>query len=166
MQVSRWLCDTAARVGQMFMDTLVITPLHNLYFRGPQLNGYGFWGGATAETVCAALLPGSQASFWAAHAHECDALLSQRFDAFCVAVQTVVYMLFMFKLIHCFTFHWLVVQPTLMRLERLLARRNVSPTMWNDMPIMQVKTTGESKTQVAMEPAMFSSSKQTAPSVR
>jgi hypothetical protein len=166
MQVSQWLLDLARHASQTLLNVLVVAPLNSLYFRGPQLNGYGFWGGATAETICAAMLPGSQASFWAVHADECHALLYQRFDSFCVAVQTVVYMLFMFKLIHCFTFHWLVVRPTLVRLERLLARKNVSPTMWNDMPIMQVTTTGESKTHVATEPAMFSSSKHTAPSVR
>lgn len=146
-----------------FVSQFMIAPLHALYFRGPTLNGFGFWGGAAPETICAGLLPGSQASFWSLHMNECHVLLTQRFDAFYVAIQTCFYVFFILKLVQCLTFHWLVVQPALGRLERLLSRKNVSPTSWNDIPATHVTTNGAINTHVAAAPIMFSSTQQTAP---
>ena len=146
------------------VNTFIISPLSALYFRGPTFNGYGFWGGAAPETICASLLPGSHASFWAQHMDECHVLLSQRFDAFQIAAQTCFYVFFMLKLVQCVTFHCLVVQPALGRMEQLLLRKNVSPTTWNDMPTTHVTTSGAIKAQVAAGPIMFSTKQQTAPS--
>lgn len=144
------------------LNKVFVAPLHALYFRGPTFNGFGFWGGASPETICASLLPGSLASFWAMHMDECDVLLLQRFDAFQVAVHTCLYVFFMFKILQCLAFHCFVVQPALGRIERLL-RKNVSPTMWNDMPPTHVMTSGAMSAHVADGPIMFSSKQHTAP---
>ena len=144
-------------------NTVFVSPLYTLYFRGPTLNGFGFWGGAAPETICASLLPGSHASFWAQHVDDCYVLLTQRFDAFQVAVHTCLYVFVLLKLVQCLTFHCLVVQPALGRLEQLL-RKNVSPTTWNDMPATHVITSGAINAHVASGPIMFSTKQQTAPS--
>lgn len=156
--------DSVHHLLALGVNKFFISPLYALYFRGPTLNGFGFWGGAAPETICASLLPGSQAAFWALHIDECHVLLSQRFDAFQVAVQTCCYIFFMLKLVQCLTLHCLVVQPALTRIERLLLRKNVSPTTWKDMPMVQVATSGAINAQVAAGPSMFSSKQHTAPS--
>jgi len=144
-------------------DVAIMQPLKQLYFRGPLLHGWGFWGGAAPESVCAAMLPGSHTSFWQDHLGECEVLLHQRFDSFSIAVHIVVYILLLFKVLQGLVFHWLVVQPAIYRLECLLTRKNVFPTTWNPMPHKHVMTTGESSSHVTGDPAMFSNSKQTPP---
>jgi hypothetical protein len=148
---------------QWVHTTFILTPLHELYFHGPLLHGWGFWGGNAPETVCASMLPGSHASFWLQHLHDCDALLQQRFHAFSVGVHFVVYTLILFKLLQGILFHCLVIQPALSRIECLLNRKNVFPTTWNPMPPTHAVTMGDNNTHATSEPPMFSSNKHTPP---
>lgn len=57
--------------------------LRALYFDGPTLGGYGFWGGADRFDVCHDMT-GVDSSFWARNVDECGTMLERRFHAFLI----------------------------------------------------------------------------------
>jgi hypothetical protein len=93
-------------------------------------------------------------------------LVNQRFDAFQLSVQLGVYLFFVTKLVQALLYHWLVVHPLLSRLERLVPRSHVSPTMCSVMPSSDVTTTGANSTHAAREPSSCSKRRQTAPKTK
>lgn len=147
-------------------DHFIVQPLRALYFRGPTFQGWGFWGGARMDTICAALLPGSHAMFWLEHMGECEELVAQRFDAFQLSIQMFIYFFLLTRLIQAMLYHWLVVHPVLQRLERLVPRSHALPTACSVMPTSDVRTTGESSTHVARDPSSCSKRRHTAPKTK
>lgn len=71
-------------------ECAVIQPIYRLYRNGPALHGYGFWRGAPATEVCAALT-NVESKFWRKHPEQCDALIHREVEAYVVLVETVAY---------------------------------------------------------------------------
>jgi hypothetical protein len=104
---------------------LVDAPLQQLYFRGPLLAGYGFWAGAAKEDMCAVLSPGTSAFFWTQNSAQCEALLQQRVDAFCIAIKFALYLLAMYRLIHWISFQVFVLRPVLRRVDAIMGTQGM-----------------------------------------
>lgn len=102
------------------VDTFITSPLHTLYFHGPLLHGYGFWGGASAEDICAALMPGTTASFWTTQPVQCAIVMDRRFYAFLTATTTLLYGVALYKLIHAACFYLFIMRPLLRSASRLV----------------------------------------------
>ena len=65
----------------MWPELRWLDPLAKLYFGGPRLNGYGFWAGADAHDICAALT--SVPSYhWHTHHAACAELMWRQYSAF------------------------------------------------------------------------------------
>lgn len=99
---------------------LIDTPLHDLYFNGPLLYGYGFWGGTAKEEICTTLSPGTTAFFWSNNSDQCDSVLDMRFNAFKVAVKFGGYLFCVYRLIHWACFQLFVMRPMLKRVDHIL----------------------------------------------
>jgi len=71
----------------------VETPLRHLYFHGPWLNSFGFWGGMATHDVCAHLTR-TGAALWLSSSHnsaECLDLVERHFQAFMTGANTLLY---------------------------------------------------------------------------
>jgi len=101
-------------------EVFITRPLRSLYFNGPLLHGYGFWGGTRPEDICAGISTGTSSLFWMANTTQCNALLDQRFGAFLTAVQVVGYAFVLYRFLCWFSFHFFVVNPTVNRIERFI----------------------------------------------
>ena len=111
----------AARQGASAVRQAVLdVPLHQLYFHGPLLYGYGFWGGASKEDMCTALAPGTTAFFWSQNQHQCDDVLNLRFNAFRIAVQFGLYLFVMYRLAQWCCFQLFVLRPMLKRVDGMI----------------------------------------------
>ena len=71
-------------------NVLILNPLRKLYFHGPTLNGWGFWGSKTRAQICYALTPTSEL-FWETHRAECDLLIEQHFYGIQVSVESLLH---------------------------------------------------------------------------
>ena len=108
------------RVGTAIQEQLVDSPLRTLYFQGPLMAGYGFWAGAAKEDMCASLSPGTSAFFWSSNMTQCEALLQQRYTAFCVAIKFMLYLWALYRLVHWATFQLFVLRPVLRRVDHIM----------------------------------------------
>lgn len=75
---------------------LLIAPLQKLYFGGPQLYGYAFWGGRERADICAELT-NVPAEFWQSQPDQCEQLLDKQFRAFLIAIETLLYLYLLYK---------------------------------------------------------------------
>lgn len=116
MKVFIWLEHVVYHAHYVFIEK----PLQQLYFNGPAIHGYGFWGGLAREDMCASVTPGTSAVFWATHTQDCDVLLRQHFLAFLTAVEFLTYAFYLYRILSWFFFRTFVMNPTLSRLERLV----------------------------------------------
>lgn len=91
----------------------VETPLRALYYSGPLLHGYGFWGGTPLEEVCATLMPGTSGLFWLQHVSQCKEVVETRFRAFLTAASMLIYALVVYKLFAAACFYFFVCRPLL-----------------------------------------------------
>jgi hypothetical protein len=103
--------------------SMISLPLKQLYFHGPLLHGYGFWGGTPHEDICAALSPGTAASFWLKNSDECTRIVDQHFDAFLISIQFLLYTVTLYKLVSWCFVRYFVIQPTLTHIEQLLSMK-------------------------------------------
>lgn len=99
---------------------LVEQPLRHLYFKGPAL--LGFWSGLANADICTALNPGTSAIFWSSHStaeQQCSVLVEQRFHAFFVSINIVVYAYMLYRLVSTIAYYMFVVKPALKKLEQV-----------------------------------------------
>jgi hypothetical protein len=104
---------------------LLIAPLQKLYFGGPQVYGWGFWGGRARADMCAELTS-YDAYFWHQHAAECDQLLERQFGAFLIAIETLLYLYLLYKAV-----------GFLLRI--VLWRLKIAPESWRRTPPMALQ---------------------------
>jgi hypothetical protein len=124
----------AKKVSAAIQEQLVDSPLRTLYFQGPLLAGYGFWAGASREDMCASLSPGTSAFFWSANAAQCEALLQQRYVAFCVAVKFILYLWALYRLLHWASFQLFVLRPVLRRVDHMMELRAADAWLTSPAP--------------------------------
>lgn len=74
----------------------VVAPLRRLYLRGPRLWGWGFWGGAAVEDICASI-SNAPARFWSEHLDACADLIARDVDSLVVICETVLYFYVLFN---------------------------------------------------------------------
>lgn len=97
-----------------------VVPLRHLYFNGPTLGGYGFWGGAEPADACAQLT-GVSASMWkGAQAAACEDLLERKFVGFGWAVGGAAYVWALYQVASCLWFRFAVVRPLARELRAAL----------------------------------------------
>lgn len=87
-------------------------PLRSLYFDGPAWAGWGFWNGAEAPDVCAALT-GVGSGVWRRDPDTCSALLDRQFTAFVVGAAAVGGAVASFMTLVCSLYRWCVLGPVL-----------------------------------------------------
>jgi hypothetical protein len=116
------VATTAVRSVLTFVHhAVVVAPLKQLYFQGPVLHGYGFWGGVATEDMCASMTPGTTAAFWFKNKDDCSHLVDLHFQSFLISVQTIIYLVTLYKLVNMFFFRTFVLRPALSQMQELLA---------------------------------------------
>lgn len=98
----------------------VAAPMHKLYFQGPTMHGYGFWGGAAPEDICAAV-SNTSALFWMGHPGQCELVLLQHFTAFLVAVEVAGYVYAAYRMVSWASTQYFIVRPAIAKLDRFVA---------------------------------------------
>ena len=78
-------------------EWIIVNPLRQLYYYGPNFGHFGFWSGMGQTEMCQILTPMTH-SFWIQHPSECVQLLDTKFMAFRISVELVIYFTFLWKL--------------------------------------------------------------------
>lgn len=76
-------------------------PLRDLYFRGPRVQGYGFWNGLPLPDICAQLTH-TPSEVWVTNAAQCITMTDRYFDAFYIGCTTLLYIWVLYSLCS----HW------------------------------------------------------------
>lgn len=120
-----WLQDATLWV----YHRLLIAPLKKLYFGGPLIYGYGFWGGKEQADMCSELT-NVEAKFWLASPgrEECSALLEKQFSAFLIAAETALYL-------------WLVYRCLTFVIRWFLWKFKLAPESWRRSPQFRLGAT-------------------------
>lgn len=113
-------------VAKLCVSGLVLTvlvPLRGLYFYGPTLGGYGFWGGLGAPDMCAQLTHVSALDWMSSDAQvaRCSALLERKFDAFAYTVLAVAYLWGLYKMVSQVWYRYAVLRPFAAEVRNALA---------------------------------------------
>ena len=82
---------------QNLYSVLIVEPIKKLYLNGPMLGMFGFWGGKHKAEICH-LLTSIDSRFWINNSRDCDILIEDRFQAFKVTAETVIYFLLLYQL--------------------------------------------------------------------
>ena len=77
-------------------EWVLVKPLRKLYFGGPMLYGYGFWGGREPAEICSELT-NVASRHWIDNPNECNELLDKQLRAFLIAVETLAYLGCLYK---------------------------------------------------------------------
>jgi len=100
----------------------ILYPLRRLYFDGPDVHGYGWWGGRAATDVCAQLT-NVDAAFWARNPDDCRALLERKFVAFYLGAAAIAVAVGTYLVLQFFGswlwYHLCVVRPMRQMFERV-----------------------------------------------
>jgi hypothetical protein len=72
--------------------------LRDIYFKGPRLQGYGFWNGLPLPDICAQLTH-TATEVWTSNVSQCVALTDRYFTAFSIGTYGVVYILVLYHLL-------------------------------------------------------------------
>jgi hypothetical protein len=99
-------------------DVIAVKPLQILYFQGPNIRGYGFWGGISEVDACAQLT-GVSALVWSVQTKACAELLERNFVSFSTAVFIGAYVCALYSLARTALFHYFYVRPLMQELKRL-----------------------------------------------
>lgn len=100
----------------------IILPLKGLYFHGPTLGGYGFWGGVNPADACAQLT-GISATVWLdspTQALQCDALLDRKFTSFAWTIMISTYLWLLYKLVSHIVYRYFVLRPAVAEFRHAL----------------------------------------------
>jgi hypothetical protein len=79
-------------------DTLLLSPLRQLYLYGPVAYNMGFWQGKDSSEICQMMTNHNQL-FWVEHHEECQALIETRFQSFKTTVEVLLYFTLMYKMV-------------------------------------------------------------------
>lgn len=124
-------------------DVFIRRPLHSLYFNGPALHGYGFWGGISPEDACAVISPNTSAYFWISNMSQCDLILDKRFVAFLTAVEVLTYMFYVYRFIYWFGMRVFIINPVMRRFETIIsASTSITQLKPAQLVAVQEKTAG------------------------
>jgi len=104
---------------------LVVNPVRKLYFSGPVVYGYGFWGGREPEDICAELT-GVSARHWSDNRERCVDLLEKQLYAVVIAVETFAHLWILYKVLN------LVSRVVLWKLR-------ITPESWSQPPPVTLK---------------------------
>ena len=97
-------------------------PLRMLYFDGPELGGYGFWGGRPPEDVCAEM-SGLSSRAALLNPDGCTELLERRFAAFLLCARLILLLYAVYKTWNVLTVYYTVMRP--MRIAQAQARHEM-----------------------------------------
>lgn len=120
-----------------------VDPLRTLYFNGPNVHGYGFWGGVQAADACAQLT-GVSALVWDVQAVACHDLLERNFFSFSVVVTFALYLWLVYKTLQHLAFRYLYVRPLIAELRaalRELPRRETPAFLDSAHPLAETRAT-------------------------
>lgn len=92
-------------------SVLFVNPIRNLYFRGPWVNGWGFWSGKTIDEICTYINPSTNQLHWLKNNMECLEIVEKRFDSFMVIVNFTLYLFAIYKIIEVIWFRFFVMGP-------------------------------------------------------
>lgn len=97
------LTSTLTKTAYQVYHYLFVWPLSHLYFFGPAIQGYGFWQGRGAASICAQLTPSNE-EFWKQQPAECQRIIDTHFYSFIVPLE-----------IGCYFYLWYCVGKFLKR---------------------------------------------------
>lgn len=100
----------------------VVVPLRGLYFNGPTLGGYGFWGGAEPPDICAQIT-GMSATVWLASPTtvlQCESLLERKFTSFAWSVFAAAYLWMLYNLAAHLWYRYCVLRPAMAEFRHAL----------------------------------------------
>lgn len=129
-------CAGAASAAQSVWRVLVVDPLRTLYFYGPNVHGYGFWGGVEAADACAQLT-GVSALVWDVQTVACHDLLERNFFSFSVVVMAAVYLWLIYKVLQHLAFRYLYVRPLFAELRAALRELPQRELSLRDLPLRE-----------------------------
>jgi hypothetical protein len=118
---------------------LILHPLRKIYEFGPDLHGFGFWGGKSPAQICAAI-SGTAELFWLHNLDDCLEIIDTKFYSVQVTMESVVYFILLFS----------VIQFLYQRLcERMHVRNDPrSPIMYLLAPPVQNEQTTQQNPQL------------------
>lgn len=126
-RVTGFAVQAAESLVSAAWSAAVTHPLRTLYFHGPNIRGYGFWGGIADSDMCAQLTSVSSL-MWDSQAAACRDLLERNFAAFYTAVLSALYAWLVFKLLQCLLFRYAYMRPIVAELRGLVADMQKNPT--------------------------------------
>jgi hypothetical protein len=103
-------------------------PLVRLYMEGPEVHGFGGWGGLDHASICNRLSGGYSAMVAAPSAEVCEAFIARRQEAFVLGVVwcagLVIVVRVLSSLWSALLWRHCVMQPLMLEVRRALALRN------------------------------------------
>lgn len=105
-----------------FIWFVIIYPLRRLYFDGPDVHGYGCWGGKSSPDICSQIT-GVDATFWVQNSDDCQIVLERKFVAFYIGTMTIFILIFIYSTINFLStwlwYHLCFIRPMREGFERV-----------------------------------------------
>jgi hypothetical protein len=79
----------------------VETPMKQLYFKGPRIQGYGFWNGLPLNDICAQITH-TASEVWTLNVAQCIIITDRYFEAFYIGSYSVLYIFMLYNLLVSF----------------------------------------------------------------
>ena len=97
-------------------------PLRTLYFHGPSLGNFGFWGGKAREDICSqlTLMPAKTWTKGFDMEEECELLLQKKFNSFYISILFIFYVYFSYSLLSYMYVRYFFWKPFLKDIHELL----------------------------------------------
>lgn len=98
-----WIIDTIPiKAVLIILYGIFIAPMKIIYFYGPELFGFGGWGGRSVEDICHHLAKDSRSEFWSSHpfaTNECERMIEQRFQSNIIGLYGFLYFIVFFSIL-------------------------------------------------------------------
>jgi hypothetical protein len=113
----------------IFLNTLyhhiVYHPLKELYLKGPNLAGYGFWAGEEYHLICSKITntPGLNTVF-IENPGICEDIIEKRFYSFLLAIQWIIGMYCVYSVIWIYIHRVVFINPFLQSIKNLEQKFN------------------------------------------
>lgn len=111
---------------------LLLYPMKLLFLNGPLLHGYGFWQGASFETICASA-SGTDALFWVQHVDECHLIVDRKILGFALSIYFMLIITIIYIITNAMIMRYLYVQPFLHEMEQVRAAFYTTPLVDNSL---------------------------------
>jgi hypothetical protein len=121
--LSRWRTDvitsaySASQIASSLALYIMWVPIDHIYKQGPSVYGYGFWQGASPETMCATF-SGGDAKFWIQHPEECTRQIDDRVTGMAITIYGVILFVVLYMWITAVLTRAVYVNPVLDALNR------------------------------------------------